>query len=356
MDIVSKFKDLERKFIDVERQMTNPEIVSDVSKYNDLNKTRTELEEPVIKFREYINVLDGIEDAETMIKANEDKELTEMAREELSILKEKKEELDKELLIMLIPKDPNDSNNAYLEVRSGTGGEEAAIFARDLFDMYFRYSQRMGWSTELIDENEADAGGLAKVVLLVKGLGVYSRLKFESGIHRVQRVPVTESSGRLHTSAATVAVMPEMINTVVNIEAKDLKIDTYRASGAGGQHINKTDSAVRITHLPTGIVVACQEERSQHKNKDKAMSLLQSKIWEAQEEERASKESAQRKQMVGSGDRSEKIRTYNYPQNRVTDHRINLTLYKLDYIMNGDLDELIDGLQAADQLEKLKNI
>ncbi len=356
MDIVSKFKDLERKFIDVERQMTNPAIISDVSTYNELNRTRTELEEPVKKFREYINVLDGLTDAENIIDANEDKELVEMAREELSTLKDKKERLDRELLVMLIPKDPNDRNNAYLEVRSGTGGEEAAIFARDLFDMYSRYVQRMGWSAELIDENEADAGGLAKVVLYIKGNGVYSRLKFESGIHRVQRVPVTEASGRLHTSAATVAVMPEIDNVVVNIENKDLKIDTYRASGAGGQHINKTDSAVRITHLPTGIVVACQDERSQHKNKDKAMSLLKSKIWEAQEEDRQSKESAQRKQMVGSGDRSEKIRTYNYPQNRVTDHRINLTLYKLDYIMNGDLDELIDGLQSADQLEKLKNI
>ncbi|MDD4527348.1 MAG: peptide chain release factor 1, partial [Candidatus Margulisbacteria bacterium] len=252
--------------------------------------------------------------------------------------------------------DPNDNNNAYLEVRGGTGGEEAAIFARDLFDMYSRYINNMGWTAELIDENESDAGGLAKVVLYVKGNGVYSRLKFESGIHRVQRVPSTESSGRLHTSAATVAVMPEIDNADVEVESKDLKIDTYRASGAGGQHVNKTDSAVRITHLPTGIVVACQDERSQHKNRDKAMSLLKSKIWDAKEEERHSKESAQRKQMVGSGDRSEKIRTYNYPQNRVTDHRINLTLYKLDYIMNGDLDELIDGLQSADQLEKLKNI
>lgn len=356
MDIIAKFKDLERKFIDVERQMTNSEIISDVSKYNELNKVRTELEEPVRKFREYINVIEGIDDAENVIDENEDKELVEMAREELGILKDKKEVLDSELIVMLIPKDPNDSNNAYLEVRCGTGGEEAAIFARDLFDMYSRYIQSLGWSIELIEANESDAGGLAKVVLFVKGNGAYSRLKFESGIHRVQRVPVTEASGRLHTSAASVAVMPEINDIEVRIDSKDLKIDTYRSSGAGGQHINKTDSAVRITHLPTGIVVACQDERSQHKNKDKAMSLLKSKIWDAYEEARHAKESAQRKQMVGSGDRSEKIRTYNYPQNRVTDHRINLTLYKLDYIMNGDLDELIDALLSAEQLEKLKNI
>jgi len=222
--------------------------------------------------------------------------------------------------------------------------------------MYTRYAQNKGWTTELVEATEADAGGFSKVVLFIKGVGVYSCLKFESGVHRVQRVPVTESSGRLHTSAASVAIMPEVDEVAVNVETKDLKIDTYRASGAGGQHVNKTDSAIRLTHIPTGIVVACQEDRSQHKNKAKALKLLKSRIWEAQEEERLSKESADRKSMVGSGDRSEKIRTYNYPQNRVSDHRINLTLYKLDSIVNGNLDEVIDSLQAADQLEKLKDL
>jgi peptide chain release factor 1 len=356
MDIVAKFNDLERKFIETERQMTNPEIISNVEKYRDLNKTRTELEEPVKKFREYSKILDELDETLSIIKSSSDKELVEMAREELDELKEKKETLNQELLLMLIPKDPNDNNNAYLEIRSGTGGEEAAIFARDLFEMYTRYVQNQRWTYEVIDVTEADAGGFAKIVIYIQGNSVYSRLKFESGIHRVQRVPVTEASGRLHTSAASVAVMPEITDIEVPVETKDLKIDTYRASGAGGQHVNKTDSAVRITHLPTGIIVACQDERSQHKNKEKAMNLLKSMIWEKQEEERIAKESAQRKSMVGSGDRSEKIRTYNYPQNRITDHRINLTLYKLETIVNGDLEELIDGLLTADKLEKLKNI
>jgi peptide chain release factor 1 len=354
--MIDKFKELERKLTQVEQQMADPEIVSDRSKYTELNKNRLELEEPVSKYREYKELLSEIKELRDEVEKNEDPDLVEYANEELPPLEVKEAQFAKDLHLLLLPKDPNDNKNAYIEIRSGTGGEEAALFAKNLNDMYLRYCQKNAWNVDLVDLSEADAGGFAKVILYVKGDGVYGRLKYESGTHRVQRVPSTEASGRIHTSAATVAILPEVDDVEVDIDNKDLKIDTYRSSGAGGQHVNKTDSAIRITHLPSGIVVTCQEDRSQHKNKDKAMKLLKSKLWEVEIENRNQAESQKRKLQVGSGDRSEKIRTYNYPQGRVTDHRISLTLYKLDAIMLGDIDEIVQALIAADQMEKLNQL
>ncbi len=356
MDIESKFRELEQKYRSIEAEMSNPDTTGNMERYNDLNKKRLELEEPVTKFREYNKLCKEIADTKEVISSSTDKDFLELANEELHELEKNEEKLHQELMFLLIPLDPNDRKNAYLEIRSGTGGEEAALFARDLYEMYNRYAIKSGWSWEVVDFNEADAGGFAKVVVSITGNKVFSRLKYESGAHRVQRVPVTEASGRVHTSAATVAIIPEADDIDVKINPADLKIDTYRASGAGGQHVNKTESAIRITHLPTGIIVACQEDRSQHKNRDRAMKLLSSKIYEVQEEERMKKESETRKMQVGSGDRSEKIRTYNYPQGRITDHRVNLTIYRLESFMQGDIDEVIDALIAAERMEKLKDL
>jgi len=354
--MLEKLVELEKKFIAIETEMSNPDIISNINKYNELNKNRLELEEPVNKYREYNKLKQEIEDAKEMIASSDDKDFVQMAKDELLGLQKQEETWKQELVLLLIPVDPNDKKNAYLEIRSGTGGEEAALFARDLCDMYSRYAQNNKWKVEMVEATEADAGGFAKVILFIKGDAVYSKLKFESGTHRVQRVPSTEASGRIHTSAATVAIMPETDSVDVKLEQKDIKVDTYRASGAGGQHVNKTDSAIRLTHLPTGIVVTCQDGRSQHKNRDTAMKLLQAKLWEQQESERQKKESQTRKSQVGTGDRSEKIRTYNYPQGRVTDHRIGLTLYRLEHIMLGDLEEIIGGLFAADRVDKLNSL
>ncbi len=351
-----KFQELEQKFISLEAEMSSPDVLSDINRYNDLNRKRAELEETVRVFREYRGVQKDIGGTRELLAESHDPEFTQMVAEELSALELQEKDLHQQLMILLLPVDPNDRKNAYLEIRSGTGGEEAALFARDLFEMYTRFSAKQGWVTEVVDFTSADAGGFAKVVVYITGNKVFSRLKFESGTHRVQRVPATEASGRIHTSAATVAIMPEADEVDIKINPVDLKIDTFRSSGAGGQHINKTESAIRITHVPTGLVVACQEDRSQHKNKDKAMKLLMAKLWEQQEEERLKLEHATRKMQVGSGDRSEKIRTYNYPQGRVTDHRIGLTLHKLDAVMLGDLDDIIDALIVADRMEKLQRI
>ena len=276
-----------------------------------------------------------------------------MAQAEFNDLKEKKAELEKQLKILITPKDPNDSKNVYVEIRGGAGGEEAALFGAVLFRMYSKYAEKQGWSTEVVDESETEIGGLKEIVFMIKGRGAYSRLKFESGVHRVQRVPATESQGRIHTSTATVAVLPETPDVEVNLDMNDCQIDTYRSGGAGGQHINKTDSAIRITHKPTGIVVTCQNQRSQLKNKEQAISMLKVKLYEKEKEEHDRLLSDDRKSQVGTGDRSERIRTYNYPQNRVTDHRIDLTLYKLGEILDGDLDEVIDALITVDQSAKL---
>ena len=356
LNLVEKFEELEQKYASIEAEMSNSETISNMERYNDLNKVRHELEEPVSKFKDYKKILGDIVDAKDIVSKNEDPEFVEMAKEELGQLQPKEEQYRQELTIMLLPTDTKDTKNCYLEIRSGTGGEEAALFARDLYEMYSKYVVKQGWSSEVVDVSEADAGGFAKVILFITGNRVYSRLKYESGTHRVQRVPATEASGRIHTSAATVAIISEADEVDIKIKTEDLKIDTFRASGAGGQHINKTESAIRITHIPSGIIVACQEDRSQHKNRDRAMKLLASKLHDMEEEANQREQSEARKLQVGSGDRSEKIRTYNYPQGRVTDHRIGLTLYKLESIMQGDLDEIIDGLITAERLERLKEL
>lgn len=291
-----------------------------------------------------------------MLHEETDKEMKEMLHEEISDLTEKEKELDKQIQILLLPKDPNDDKNVFVEIRGGAGGEEAALFASNLFRMYTRYAENNRWSVEVMSLNETDIGGIKEVVFMIKGSGAYSKLKYESGVHRVQRVPDTESSGRIHTSTATVAVLPEVDDVDIEINEKDLKIDVFRASGNGGQCVNTTDSAVRMTHIPTGLVVSCQDEKSQLKNKEKALKVLRARLYEQAEAERAAGIAEDRKSQVGTGDRSERIRTYNYPQGRVTDHRIGLTLYKLESFLDGDLDEVINALITADQAEKMKNM
>ena len=313
--------------------------------------------EPIVnKYKEYKKAkaeLEGIK--EILGEGGMDEELRELAKGELSELEDKIEAISGELQILLLPKDPNDDKNVILEVRAGTGGEEAALFGSDLLRMYIRYAERHGWQAETIEINDTGIGGIKEAVMLIKGKGAYSRLKFESGAHRVQRIPETESSGRIHTSAATVAVLPEIDDVEIAINPNDVRVDVYRSSGNGGQSVNTTDSAVRLTHLPTGIVVTCQDEKSQIKNKDKAFKVLKSRLYDLKTQEQNKEISLQRKSQVGSGDRSERIRTYNFPQGRVSDHRIGLTLYKLDYFLDGDLDEIIDGLIASDRAEKLNN-
>ena len=295
-----------------------------------------------------------MEQAKEMLE-QDDEELRELAKMEISDLEERLPALENELKVLMLPKDPNDDKNVILEIRAGTGGEEAALFGTDLLRMYLRYAERRGWKAEVIDANETELGGVKEVEVMIKGKGAYSRMKYESGTHRVQRVPDTESSGRIHTSAATVAVLPEVDDVEVEIRPEDIKVDVYRASGHGGQCVNTTDSAVRITHLPTGLVVTCQDEKSQLKNKDKAMRVLKSRLYDKMVREQAESVSAERRSQIGSGDRSERIRTYNFPQGRVTDHRINMTIYKLDSFLDGDIDEIVDGLITSDQAEKMKN-
>jgi peptide chain release factor 1 len=322
-----------------------------------LSREQSELTELVEKYYEYKAVIDGIAESEEIIADKSlDADFRELAEAELADFAENKETIEEELKMLLIPKDPNDNRNTILEIRAGTGGDEAALFAGDLFRMYTKYAERKSWKVEIIDANEAGVGGYKEIVALVTGKGVYGRLKFESGVHRVQRVPVTDSGGRIHTSAATVAILPEADDAEIDIAQKDLRIDIYCASGPGGQCVNTTYSAIRITHLPTGVVVQCQDERSQIKNKAKAMKVLKSRLLEHAEDEKARERSEDRKSQVGSGDRSERIRTYNYPQNRMTDHRIGLTLHKLDMVLEGDLDDTIDALITEDNTERLKQI
>jgi len=352
----NRLEEVLQKYNQLTDQLSDPNVMSDVKVYQQLSKEHSELKPIVEKYLEYKEVQKGIKEAEAILKDGGDKDLIELAEAELDEGRAKLEKITEELKLLLLPKDPFDEKNIYIEIRAGTGGEESALFASDLLRMYTRYAERCGWKTEIIDANETGMGGYKEVVLLVKGKNAYSKLKYEAGGHRVQRIPETESSGRIHTSACTVAVIPEADDVDVHIEQKDLKIDVYRSSGAGGQHVNTTDSAVRITHIPTGIVVTCQDERSQIKNREKAMKLLKSKIFEMELEKQRMEQAESRKQQVGSGDRSERIRTYNFPQNRVTDHRINLTVYNLDMVMDGELDEIIDALITYDQAEKLKNI
>lgn len=346
------------RYEEVGALMSDPDVISDQNRFRELSREWSELE-PVVKcFEDYRRSLDDIQGAKQMIDEETDSELREMAQEELKEAEQTRETLNLELQKLLLPKDPNDNKNVFLEIRAGTGGDEAAIFSGDLFRMYSRYAETRKWRVEVISEREGDHGGYKEIITRVVGDGAYSQLKFESGAHRVQRVPETESQGRIHTSACTVAILAEADELeAIAINKADLRVDTFRASGAGGQHVNKTDSAIRLTHLPTGIVVECQDERSQHKNKAKAMALLQAKLNTAQSDAAAQEQSDARRDLVGSGDRSERIRTYNYPQGRVTDHRINLTLYKLDEIMEGGgLDEIVQALvneHQADQLAAL---
>ena len=351
--MLDKLEAIHNRFLYLEEQMADPAVISDQDRYRKVGKEYGKLRDINQAYLDYQELLANIETAEKMRK-DPDPEMREMAELELDELTERRETMEEELKMMLIPKDPEDERDVLLEIRSGTGGDEASLFAGDLLNMYQRYIEDQGWSMEIVEENEGTVGGYNKVVLEVSGEDVYGRLKFESGAHRVQRVPKTESQGRVHTSAATVAVIPKLEEEDVNINKADLKIDTFRSSGAGGQHVNKTESAIRITHLPTGIVSESQDGRSQHKNKEIAMTRLYQKIRETQVRERESELASQRKSLVGSGDRSDKIRTYNYPQNRVTDHRINLTLYNLDQIVAGALEPIIEALQLAENARKLQ--
>lgn len=350
-----KLEVTENRYEEINLKLSDPAVIADQDQYRKLMKEFSELGEIVDKYREYKKIKDDIAEARELLEGSLEKDFRELVQMEYNEAQSKLEQAEKELQLLLMPKDPNDNRSVIVEIRGGAGGEEAALFASDLFRMYTRYSERHRWKSEIVDINETEIGGIKEVVFSIEAQGAYSRLKYESGVHRVQRVPSTESSGRIHTSTVTVAVLPEVDDVDVEINPNDLQIDTYRSSGAGGQHINKTESAIRITHLPTGIVVTCQDQRSQHKNKDRAMQVLRSKLFEMAQQQQHSDVAQARKSQVGTGDRSERIRTYNFPQGRVSDHRIGLTLYKIDEILDGDLDEIIDALITADQAEKLGN-
>ena len=337
------------KYEELSKKVSDPDVIAKQKEWQKLMKEMSDLEPIVKEYTAYKKAKEELEEAKEILDMEDDEELREMANEAAI------EEYTDNLKILLLPKDPNDDKNVILEIRAGTGGDEAALFGSDLLRMYLRYAERMRWKTELIESNETEIGGVKEVVMLVKGKGAYSRLKYESGVHRVQRVPETESGGRVHTSAASVAVMPEVDDVEVNLDPNDVRVDVYRASGNGGQCVNTTDSAVRLTHMPTGLVVTCQDEKSQIKNKEKAFKVLKSRLFDLMQQEQNDKIAAERKSQIGSGDRSERIRTYNFPQSRITDHRINLTLYKLDSFLDGDLDEVIDALITEDQAEKMRD-
>jgi len=351
--IQNKLEALSARHEEIAGLLSDPEVINDQNRYRQLSMEYAQLEDVVKAFDAYRQAGQDLESAREML-AEEDAEMRAMAEEEIADAEERMDRLEAELQKLLLPRDPNDNSNVFLEIRAGTGGDEAAIFAGDLFRMYSRYAERKGWRVEVLSASEGEHGGYKEIIARVIGQGVYSQLKFESGAHRVQRVPETESQGRVHTSAATVAIIPEADEVEkIEINPADLRIDTFRASGAGGQHVNKTDSAIRITHLPTGVVVECQDERSQHKNKARALSLLQARLYDAEKQKQQQEQAAERKSLVGSGDRSERIRTYNFPQGRITDHRINLTLYKLEDVMQGDLDPVIEPLIQEYQAEQL---
>ncbi len=352
--MIDKLQQVEERFEKVNELLCLPETVSDQTKYASLMKELKNLTPLVETYREYKKAVSDGEAAKEMLAEKPDKDLKELLELEIEECKAKTEELNEKLKILLLPKDPNDDKNVIIEIRAGAGGEEAALFGNSLFRMYSMYSENRGWKPEVLSINETGLGGIKEISFMITGEGAYSRFKFESGVHRVQRVPETESGGRIHTSTVTVAVLPEAEEVDIAIDPTDLQIDTYRSSGAGGQHVNKTESAIRITHLPTGTVVECQDERSQHKNRERAMKILRSRLLEAEREKQNAEIADERRSQVGTGDRSERIRTYNFPQGRVSDHRIGLTLYRIEAIMNGDLDEIIDALITADTADKLK--
>ncbi|MFL2526644.1 MAG: peptide chain release factor 1 [Candidatus Azotimanducaceae bacterium] len=356
--ILSKLEELKNRFEEISRLLSDPEVVANREKFTQLSKEFAELEPIVICYEQIQKITTEISDSQSLIQDEScDNELKQLAQEDIKTCESKLENLENEIRILLIPKDPNDQSNVYLEIRAGTGGDEAAIFSGNLFRMYQKYCESQGWKVEIINDRPGEHGGFKEIITKIDGRDVYSKLKFESGAHRVQRVPETESQGRVHTSACTVAIMPEVdeINEI-DIDKKDIREDTFRASGAGGQHVNKTDSAIRLTHIPSGTVVECQDERSQHKNRARALSLLQAKLLDSARSQQQMEQAENRKSLVGSGDRSERIRTYNFPQGRITDHRINLTLYKLEEVIEGDLDALVEPLIQEHQADQLKNL
>lgn len=355
-EVFDKLQAVADRYEELNELISDPEVIADTQRFMKLSKEEGSLRETVEKYNRYKEVTQTIDDDEELLRETNDPELLELTKEELSDAKLEQSQLQDELEVLLVPKDPNDDKNIIMEIRGAAGGDEASLFAGDLYNMYVRYAENQGWQVEVVDQTATEVGGFKEIVLMITGDNVYSKLKFENGAHRVQRVPVTESAGRVHTSTATVGVMPEAEDVEIDLDDKDIRVDVYRSSGAGGQHINKTSSAVRMTHLPTGIVVAMQDERSQQQNRAKAMRILKSRVYDYYQQQEQSEYDANRKKAIGTGDRSERIRTYNFPQNRVTDHRIGLTLNKLDKVLAGDLDEIIEALIIADQTEKLEQL
>lgn len=356
MDLLEKLRQVHQRFEAMERELEDPALASDMDKLRTLSKERRALEPVEEAYQNYSRLRRDLEGARELLVETRDPEMREMAEMEMRALEEKGAAMEEDIKFLLIPPDPNDSRNSIVEIRSGTGGDEAALFAGDLFRMYSRFAERMGWKLEVLDESEGSIGGYKEISFLLTGTDVYAKLKYESGVHRVQRVPQTETQGRVHTSAATVAVLPEVEEVDIQINPNDLRIDIFRSGGKGGQNVNKVETAVRMTHIPTGVVVSCQEERSQLKNRNKAMKVMRARLYEKAQREAEEKYSAERRSLIGHGDRSEKIRTYNFPQNRLTDHRINLTIYNLTGVMEGDLDEIIESLRVAERAEKLANV